>query len=109
MACIDMISWEVQERYLRMLFGHLRDEPPENFSGTTLQQVLKADRQVFMFIIKNNIGVRRDAMNVLPMVTEILRALSSYEVGFNLVPLPRTSSSSKDGNFGPERSQQRSQ
>ena len=60
-----------------MLFGHLRDQPPENFSRTTLQQVLEADRQVFMFMIKHNVGVRRDAMNVLPMDTELLRALSS--------------------------------
>ena len=103
MACIDMISWDAHERYLQRLFGHLRDEPPENFSKITIQQVLKADRQVFLHMIKNNVGVRRDPANVLPMDTGIFTALSSYEVGFNLMPLPKTAEPKKEYFYAPDR------
>ena len=103
MACIDMISWDVHEGYLQMLFSHLRDDPPENFSRITIQQVLKADRQVFLHMIKNNVGVRRDPANLLPMDVAIIQALQSYEVGFNLMPLPKTSEPKKDPIYVPDR------
>ena len=42
MACVDIISWEVHERYLQKLFSHLRQDPPENFLRVTIQQVMRA-------------------------------------------------------------------
>ena len=50
----------------------------------TIQQVMRADRQVFMFMIKENVSLRR------LMDTLIMEALRSYEVSFHLVPLPKT-------------------
>ena len=85
-----------------MLFSHLRDDPPENFSRIAIWQVLKADRQVFLHI-KNNVGVRRDPANLLPMDAAIIQALQSYEVGFNLMPLPKTSEPKKDPTYVPDR------
>ena len=47
LAFTDSLTWEVQERYLQRLFQHMRNEAPEGYSKTTLQQVLRADRDVF--------------------------------------------------------------
>ena len=88
-AFADIISWQVRERYLQNLFAHLRNEPPAGYSKPTLQQVLKADRQVFLKLIQDDVPVRRDAMNVLALDAELPAALSSYEVGFHLLPLPK--------------------
>ena len=76
MACVDIISWEVHERYLQKLFSRLR--------------VMRADRQVFMFMIKEDVSLRRLPDNTLQMDTMIMEALKSYEVSFHLVPLPKT-------------------
>ena len=84
-----MISWEAHERYLQKLFNHLRGDAPENFSKTTLQQVLNADRQVFLEMIKNDVAVRRQLDNTLQMDTAIVNALGTYEVGFHIIPLPK--------------------
>ena len=89
MACVDMISWEAHEKYLQKLFNHLRGEAPEHFSKPTLQQLLKADRQVFMQMIKDDVAVRRLPDNTLQMDTAIFEALGTYEVGFHLIPLPK--------------------
>ena len=88
-AFADIISWQVHERYLQNLFAHLRNEPPAGYSKPTLQQVLKADRQVCLKLIQDDVPVRRDAMNVLALDAELPAALSSYEVGFHLFPLPK--------------------
>lgn len=61
LAFSDILTWDCHVRYLQMLFSHLREEAPEGFQKPTLQQVLKADRQVFVVMIKNDMWVRRDA------------------------------------------------
>ena len=98
MACVDIVSWEAHEKYLQKLFNHLRGDAPENFSKPTLQQILKADRQVFMQMIKDDVSVRRLPDNTLEMDTAIFAALSTYEVGFHLIPLPKTSKPVADPN-----------
>ena len=45
-----VLSWESHERYLQQLTSHLRADPLQNYLRPTLQQVLKADRQVFRYI-----------------------------------------------------------
>ena len=35
-AFVDVLSWQVHERYLMMLFGHSRRPPPQGYQKTTL-------------------------------------------------------------------------
>ena len=88
-AFIDCLSWEVHERYLQSLFSHLRTEAPEGYVKPTLQQLLKADRQVFLTMIRKDVNVRRRPDDTLEMDVELMAALQSYEVGFHLMPLPK--------------------
>ena len=89
-AFVDAMSWEIHERYLMMLFGHARKSPPQGYQKTTLQQILRADRAVFTKMIQDSVSLRRDATTGdLPMDEAIISALSSYEVGFHLMPLPK--------------------
>lgn len=53
---LDILSWECHERYIQQLTSHLQVEPPPNYSQPTLPQLLKADRQVFLYLIC--VGVR---------------------------------------------------
>ena len=91
-AFVDILSWEVHEKYLMMLFGHSRRPPPQGYQKTTLQQVLRVDRAVFTKLIQDSVSLRRDAITGdLPMDDAMISALSSYEVGFHLMPLPKPS------------------
>ena len=83
LACVDMLTWECHERYLQKLFQHLRNEPPEGFVKPTVQQLLRADRQVFLRVIQKYAKVRRTALNTLEKDRGICDALTSYEVGFH--------------------------
>lgn len=86
----DILSWESHERYLQQLTSHLRMDPPQNYSRPTLQQILKADRQVFMYMIRVGVQLKRLPNNTLDMDTKLFEALQSYEVGFHLLPLPKS-------------------
>ena len=85
----DILSWECRERYLQQLTSHLRMEPPPNYNKLTIPQILKADRQVFLYLIRVGVQVKRLPDNSLDMDKRIFEALQSYEVGFHLLPLPR--------------------
>ena len=89
LAFIDSLSWEAHERYLQSLFSHLRMEAPDGYVKPTLQQLLKADRQVFLTMIRQDVKVRRRDDDTLEMDAAIMEALKSYEVGFHLMPLPK--------------------
>lgn len=92
MAFADIISWEQREKYLQQLTSHLRTDPPPNYSRPTLPQLLKADRQVFLYLIRTGVELKRLPSGLLDMDEKIMRALESYEVGFHLLPLPKTGS-----------------
>ena len=105
LAFCDMMSWEAHERYLQTLFGHLRTEAPDGYVKPSLQQVLKADREVFLVLIRKDINVRRRPDDILSLDTEIMVALQSYEVGFHLMPLPKQKTQEAKTNptsYGPQ-------
>ena len=74
MAFADMITWEVHERYLQMLTSHLREDPPPGYARPSLQQILKADRQVFLCLIRSGVAVRRRDDNTLALDTASIQA-----------------------------------
>ena len=92
LAFADLLSWQVHERYLSSLFNHLRREAPAGFSKVTLQQVLRADRAAWTRLIESCQPIRRNALGDLPLDTALIQSLESYEVGFNVVPLPKAPS-----------------
>ena len=49
----------------------------------------RADRQVFLYLIRTDVNVRRRPDDTLEMDSAIMTALKSYEVGFHLMPLPK--------------------
>ena len=62
LAFAELLSWQVHERYLSMLFNHLRKEAPVGFRRVTLQQVLRADRAACTRLIERNQPIRRYAL-----------------------------------------------
>ena len=94
----NLLTWQVHERYLARLFGHLRKDPVEGYCKVSLQQMLRADRDAWTRIIEAGCAIRRDAAGALPLDTELIRSLESYEVAFNLVPLPKPSSANPSKN-----------
>ncbi len=49
-------------------------------------------------MIQKDVRVGRTALNTLEMDTEIFEAVTSYEVGFHLIPLPKSSAKAEKTN-----------
>ena len=64
--------------------------PANRNTRPTLQQIPKADRQVFMCLIRIGVQLKRLPDNKLDLDSKLFPALQSYEVGFHLLPLPKS-------------------
>ena len=73
----------MHERYITQLFGHLRKDPPQGYVKTSIQQLLRADRAVWAKIIEDNVSVRRDATDNVPLMQQ-------YQQLFTALRLPST-------------------
>ena len=99
----NLISCEQHEKYIDKLLRRLTAEPPANYQGTTISQVLKADRQVWVFLSQNISDIRPAANGVKPLDKGLEDALlDNYEVTFHLLPLPL----SVGGAYGPLRNKE---
>ena len=84
-----LISYESHQQYCERLLRHLSMEPPTMYNATTLQQVLRADRQVFTYMAQNSRSIRADAAGKRPLDGMLMEALRDYNTSFHLVPLPK--------------------
>jgi len=84
----NLISFECHERYIDRLMRRLNTEPPPNYQATSMSQILRADRQVWVFLSQNISDIRPAADGTRPLDKGLDAALSDYEVTFHLLPLP---------------------
>ena len=101
----SLLSFSVHEKYIDKLMRRLHTEPPPNYQATSLSQILRADREVWVHMSQNVDDIRQQPDGSRPLDRAIMEALSDYNVAFHLLPLPLPSSSS----YAPVRNREASQ
>ena len=84
----NLISYSAHELYVEKLLRHLSTDAPPNYTQTTIQQVLRADQQVFVYLSANVKDIRPSAAGARPLDGELMNALRDYNTAFCLMPLP---------------------
>ena len=82
-----LISFTAHERYVEALMRHLTLEPPPNFQAVTLNQILRADKEVWLYMSKNVENIRADPAGDKPLDKAMMEALRDYSTAFHLLPL----------------------
>eukprot|EP00435_Cladocopium_sp_Y103_P070794 s702_g36.t1 len=90
----SLISFRTHEKYIDKLFRRLNTEPPPNYQATSLSQILRADREVWVHMSQNIDDIKQRPDGTRPLDAALMEALSDYNVTFHLLPLPLPSSSS---------------
>ena len=83
-----LISFAVHEQYIDRLMRRLNTEPPANYQATSLNQILRADREVWVHLSQNVEDIRPKDTGERPLDRALQDALSDYNVAFHLLPLP---------------------
>ena len=98
-----LISYRRHEEYVDLLMKRLGAEPPPGYQTTSINQILRADREVFLHMSQNVADIRPLADGSKPLDGAILAALQDYSVAFHMVPLPAGAPSSS---YGPWKKQE---
>lgn len=91
----NLISYTAHEKYVNKLMRHLSIEPPPGFAAVNLSQILRADREVFVYCSINCKDIRPGADGDRPLDKMLERALADYNTAFHLLPLPASSQHAK--------------
>ena len=83
-----LISYTTHEAYIDKLFRRLSTDPPPNYQQTSISQVLKADREVWIYMAQNVPDIRPGGNGVRPLDQALHDALNDYNVTFHMLPLP---------------------
>ena len=86
-----LISYAAHEAYIDKLMRRLNTDPPPNYQSTSIAQILKADREVWIFMAQNVQDIRPGGDGTRPLDRALHDALNDYNVTFHMLPLPTTS------------------
>ena len=92
MACdfAGLINFNEHEKYTDALMRHLTAEPPPGFAPTSMDQILRADKEVFNHMGQNIADPRPVPGGGRPLDVALMTALQDYKTSFHLMPLPKT-------------------
>ena len=85
----DLVTYTSYSKYLTTLFSHMHREPPQGYARTSVSQIVSADKAVWSKLLEDGVRPRRDTGGILPLDSQLMRALESYTVSFTLLPLPQ--------------------
>ena len=82
----DLVTYSAYTHYTAALFNHLHRDPPPGYSRCSVSQLVNADKLVWAKLLEENVKPRRSPTGDLPLDTELMRALESYQVSFAFLP-----------------------
>ena len=85
----NLIHWPNYERYLNTLFNRLHREAKPGYLRCTIRQLVEADRLCWSRLIEQNVKPRPSPGDPLPLDSKLQATLESYDVSFELMPLPQ--------------------
>ena len=90
-----LISWELHDKWISLLFHRMQESPPPGYSMTSLDQALRADRKIF---VKMSEMCRANIVPLPGLARPLDTALEKYmdhnDVLYLLAPMPNISESS---------------
>ena len=84
---VGLLPYETMNAYHAELLSHLQEDAPPGYSNTTVVQVLRADRAVFLHLAEVITSLKRTPNGDLPLEVELPKALVRPSVSFHLLPL----------------------
>ena len=86
---MQVVSWKTHERWLNFLLQSLATKAPAGYEPVSIQQLLKADSEIFLLASKEVSQVRPEAGGHMQVDEAILRLKTDARITMHLLPLPR--------------------
>ena len=86
---MQVVSWKTHKHWLNFLLQSLATEAPAGYGPVSIQQLLKADSEIFLLASKEVSQVRPEAGGRMQVDEAILRLKTDPRITMHLLPLPR--------------------
>ena len=84
-----LLSWAVHEQLVATLLGCLSRTPPPGFQSVKLEQLVRADREIWTILARETKGsLKASAAGALPLDARVTALLSDPRITMMLLPLP---------------------
>eukprot|EP00435_Cladocopium_sp_Y103_P074532 s33_g49.t1 len=88
-----LISNDVHDRWVQLLLTQLTKDPPPGYSKVQMDQVLRADKELFTLMAQEHSGpFVTGPKGELPLDLLVLKLMHDPRISMNLLPLPQHSS-----------------
>ena len=92
-----LLSWAVHEQLVATLLGCLSRTPPPGFQHVKLEQLVRADRELWTILARETRGsLKASAAGVLPLDARVTALLSDPRITMILLPLPASHKAAGD-------------
>jgi len=90
MEIADLMDYETHQLWVTFLLSSYMSIPPANYAKLTLEQICKADQEIFKMLQQTcRAGIRRTVAGSRPLEAALKEAMSSHRVAILLSCLPR--------------------
>ena len=97
-----LLSWAVHEQLVATLLGCLSRTPPPGFQNVKLEQLVRADREIWTILARETKGsLKASAAGVLPLDARVTALLSDPRITMMLLPLPASHKAANDKQTDP--------
>ena len=84
-----LLSWAVREAWVQQLFQTMSQQPPPGFQHVSMQQLIRADRELWTLLAQENQGSLKPRANGdIPLDTMIKNLCRDPRITMFLLPLP---------------------
>ena len=92
-----LISWAVHEKWVSTMLNNLSRETPAGFGSIKVDQLIRADREMFTILSQEHIGtLKPNAAGVSPLDARLTALMTDPRVTMFMLPLPSSHRHIKD-------------
>lgn len=93
----NILSWDVSQRWLATLFQAYSTEPPPGYGKVTLQQLVRADKEMWTLLGRDISSVKPDAAGIRPLDKAVKNLMTDARITMHLLALPYRSPGTSTG------------
>ena len=90
----NLVSWAVSQTWLATMFNNYATDPPSGYGRITLQQLIRADKELWTLAARQTTSIRPDAKGDRPLDALLKTLMNDPRVTMHMLALPQRASAS---------------
>ena len=90
----NLVSWTVSQTWLATMFNSYATDPPSGYGRITLQQLIRADKELWTLAARQTTSIRPDAKGDRPLDDVLKTLMNDPRVTMHMLALPQRASAS---------------